>query len=155
MSQVLEWKQCELCYRVRMELANLRFVFSRFCWQNFLLFTAEWVPSCSTDEESYCYFLKEFFRQNADVIADDPGLRHIFKGQLFSNEEFQAKQYGKLSRHSLQIRRCGFLVDDIQVLTKAALSCKPFFDKDFTTWTGPAGRFCSIVCGGRSFGHQG
>jgi hypothetical protein len=117
--------------------------------------TAEWVSSCSTDEESYCYFLKEFFRQNADVIADDPGLRNIFKGQLFSNEEFQAKQYGKLSRHSLQTRRCGFLLDEIQVLTKAVLSGKPFFDKDFTTWTGPAGRFCSILCGGKSFGHQG
>jgi hypothetical protein len=102
---------------------------------------------CSTAEESYCYFLKEFFRQNADVIADDRG--------LLSNEEFQAKQYYKLSEHSLQDRRCGFLVDDIQVLTQAALSDKPFFDKDFTRWTGLSGCFSSIVCGGRSFGHQG
>lgn len=121
----------------------------------------EWVTLSKTEEEAQKFFMKRFFIQNADIIADDAQLSPFFADQL-EGRPISSNAYGEFAQAvgMGSIRKCGFIVDEAQKLVAAAKSefsiigrdgfpvtmNKQFFSTDFTLWTGLSRGFCSQLC---------
>jgi hypothetical protein len=124
----------------------------------------DWVDNSETKQAAHRYFMKQFFIQNADIIAGDSGLSPFFADQL-DDRPISANAYIEFAEAvgNGSVRKCGFIVDEAQTLVAAAESGigkdgypiidrdgfpvnKPFFKTDFTVWAGPSRHFCSQLC---------
>jgi hypothetical protein len=121
----------------------------------------QWVLEAMNEDKANKYLMKEFFKQNADIIAGDSRLSPFFEDQL-NDQPIRDEAYVEFSKAigENSVPNCGMIVDEAQKLTQAAaaktvigrdgfpavIDGKTFFAKDFTIWTGFSGNFCSQLC---------
>lgn len=93
---------------------------------------AIWESQSESKEQAVEYFMAEFFRQNADIIAETPELAGIFEEQMSGHVPSMAS-FIRLSASSASGQlRCGFIADEIQELRE--VRGKTFF-KSWLKWT--------------------
>ena len=112
-----------------------------------------WEKASRTEQEAQIYFMRAFFKQNADLIEKDSQLVPFFEDQLIDDkvDPINYIRFCEAVREQ-RVRRCGFIADEVQKLTLAATDLpgnrepKVFFSTDFTIWTGPSGDLPSQQC---------
>jgi hypothetical protein len=130
-----------------------------------------WVSGGETEMEAQAFFMREFFRHNADLMVDacspSSELRPYFEDQL-SDTPIRPNSYtdfaSDLSDGKISFP-CGFIVDRVQTMTEAAERIEylpvpgktyymeghsiyeDHFLQDFTVWSGPSRAFCSQLTG--------
>jgi hypothetical protein len=87
--------------------------------------------------------METFFKQNADLIADDPRFHPFFSEQL-RDEPVHPESFSRFAAAVLQkkVPPCGVIVDEQQKLTEAGVRGQEFFKHETGTWTGLFRAFC-------------